>query len=83
MKFHILKNNQNFTSFFGSRKSNCELVWLFSVECREKMDEILEQIPVELNKASISSIIRMFSCIHWVKHGIIIVLFSFTHILLF
>ena len=24
-----------------------------SVECREKMDEILEEIPVELNKASI------------------------------
>ena len=23
-----------------------------SVECREKMDEILEEIPVELNKAS-------------------------------
>ena len=47
--------------FYGSRKSNGELVWLFSVECREKMDEILEQIPVELNKASIS---KMFSLIH-------------------
>ena len=31
----------------------------FSIECREKMDEILEQIPVELNKASISSIITI------------------------
>lgn len=67
MMCNLLKNNQTVTFvFFGTRKSNCELVWLFSVECREKMDEILEQIPVELNKASISSIIRIFSLIHWV-----------------
>ena len=33
---------------------------LFSVECREKMDEILEQIPVELNKVSFKLILILW-----------------------
>lgn len=62
MMFHLLKNNQAIWYLFKILvlQRVTELVWFFSLECREKMDEILEQIPVELNKASISSILTMF-----------------------
>jgi len=62
MMIHLLKINQAVWHLFYILvlQRVADLVWLFSLECREKMDEILEQIPVELNKASISSILTMF-----------------------
>lgn len=51
-----LKNNSRKLSNMNviklSRNKNLKICTFFHSECREKMDEILEQIPIELNKVS-------------------------------